>query len=86
MQTRQNNCQKSGIVEELATFHDNIIIVVVKSLYSEGACRQDKIIVKKSGIVEELATFHDNIIIVVVKSLHSEGACRHDKIIVKKVA
>ena len=42
-----NGFDKSGIVEELATFHDNIIIVVVKSLHSEGACRHDKIIVKK---------------------------------------
>ena len=31
---------KSGIVEELATLHDNIKIVVVKkSLHSERACR-----------------------------------------------
>ena len=68
---------KSGIVEELATLHDNKKIVVVKSLHSERACRHDKIIVNKSGIVEELATLHDNIKIVVVKkSLHSERACR----------
>ena len=33
---------KSGIVEELATFRDNIIIVVVKSLHSEVTCRHDK--------------------------------------------
>ena len=30
---------KSGIVEELATLHDNKKIVVVKSLHSERACR-----------------------------------------------
>ena len=28
-------------------------------VYSERACRHDRIIVNKSGIVEELATFHD---------------------------
>ena len=30
---------KSGIVEELATLHDNKKIVVAKSLHSERACR-----------------------------------------------
>ena len=36
--------------EELATFHDNIGIVTVKSLHSNGSCRHDKLIVKKIGI------------------------------------
>ena len=34
--------KKFGIIEELATIHDNIIIVVVKSLHSEGTCRHNK--------------------------------------------
>ena len=72
--------------EELATFHDNIGIVMVKSLHSKGTCRHDKIIVKKNWhSTEELATFHDNIGIVMVKTLHSKGTCRHDKIVSKKI-
>ena len=57
--------------EELAKYHDNIGIVMVKSLHSsKGTCRHDKIIVKKKfGIMnEELAKYHDNIGIVMVKS------------------
>ena len=69
--------------EELAKYHDNTGIVMVKSLHSsKGTCRHDKIIVKKKlGIMnEELAKYHDNIGIVMVKSLHSsKGTFSHDK-------
>ena len=56
--------------EELAKYHDNIGIVMVKSLHSsKGTCRHDKIIVmKKFGIMhEELAKYHGNIGIGMVK-------------------
>ena len=41
--------------EELAKYHDNIGIVMVKSLHSsKGTCRHEKIIVKKKfGIMNE---------------------------------
>ena len=40
--------------EELAKYHDNIGVVMVKILHSsKGICRHDKIIVKKKfGIIE----------------------------------
>ena len=71
--------------EEFATFHDNIGIVMVKTLHSKGTCRHDKNSAKIYWhSTEELATFHDKIGIVMVKSLHSNGTCRHDKLIVSK--
>ena len=48
----KNSVKKNWLsTEELATFHDNIGIVMVKCLHSNGTCRHDKIIVKKIGLV-----------------------------------